>query len=327
MTFIDEVEFNVGAGSGGHGCLSFRREKYIPFGGPDGGDGGDGGSVYLQGRSQIQTLIDLHHKPQMKAKNGQCGAGRNRTGKAGEDLVLEVPLGTVVFDANTDEMIGEVVEEGQRLCVAHGGEHGRGNIHFKSSTNRAPRQTTQGEPGEQRRLRLELRVLADVGLLGLPNAGKSTLIRAVSGATPKVANYRFTTLRPYLGVVSVGPGESFVLADIPGLIAGAAEGAGLGIQFLKHLARCRSLWHVVDATGQDDEAPLAAIRQVEHELVEYDADLINRPRHLILNKCDLLAPAELEVLVESLKQALAIEAVICVSALNKQGTDALRYLS
>lgn len=253
MKFVDEATIRVVGGDGGDGCMSFRREKFIPFGGPNGGDGGDGGSVYLVADEAYNTLIDFRYKRHHEAKRGSKGQGSQCTGKSGDDLLVKVPVGTTVYDADTEELIGDLVEHNQSLLVARGGFHGLGNLRFKSSTNRAPRQTTPGTPGEKRNLRLELKVLADVGLLGLPNAGKSTFIRAVSAAQPKVADYPFTTLHPYLGVVRIEEYRSFVVADIPGLIEGAAEGAGLGVHFLKHLARTRLLLHIVDVAPEEGD--------------------------------------------------------------------------
>ncbi|QOC23619.1 GTPase ObgE [Wenzhouxiangella sp. AB-CW3] len=294
MKFVDEARIMVQAGKGGAGCVSFRREKYIPKGGPDGGDGGDGGSVYLEGDSGLNTLADFRHARHFKAKNGQPGQGRQRYGRGADDVTIRVPLGTIVKATETDETIGEVTEHGQRMLVAKGGVGGKGNVHFKSSTNRTPRQSTPGTPGEQRELHLELKVLADVGLLGFPNAGKSTLISAVSAARPKVADYPFTTLYPNLGVVSLEPGRSFVIADIPGLIEGAAEGAGLGIQFLKHLQRTRLLLHLVDIAPVDGADPVEQVRALERELERYDAELAGRERWLLLTKTDQLDSEEID---------------------------------
>ena len=289
MKFIDEATITVKAGDGGHGCVSFRREKYIPFGGPDGGDGGDGGSVWLVGDEGLNTLADFRFQRRFEAERGENGHGRNRTGRSGSDLEIPVPVGTQVYDDDTGELIGDVTRAGQRLLVAQGGFHGLGNTRFKSSTNRAPRQSKPGTPGDLRTLKLELKVLADVGLLGLPNAGKSTLLKQVSAAEPKIADYPFTTLHPQLGVVRVGPTQSFVMADIPGLIEGASEGAGLGIRFLKHLARTRLLLHLVDVAPPDpDVDPLEAIDTVVNELEQYSSDLAQLPRWLVLNKADLL---------------------------------------
>lgn len=293
MKFVDEVTIQVKAGDGGNGCVSFRREKFVPMGGPDGGDGGDGASVLLLGDANINTLADFRHARSFNARRGENGSGANCTGRGGEDLHIRVPVGTIVTDEETGECIGELLTPGQLLRVAQGGYHGLGNARFKSSTNRSPRRATPGTPGEARRLRLELKVLADVGLLGLPNAGKSTLIRAVSSARPKVADYPFTTLYPHLGVVAVGPHRSFVVADIPGLIEGASGGAGLGVRFLKHLARTRLLLHLVDVAPLDPaEDPVRAVRAIEHELKEFSADLPARERWLVLNKVDLMPEDE-----------------------------------
>ena len=293
MRFVDEAAFRVEAGSGGDGCLSFRREKFVPRGGPDGGDGGKGGDVILVAEPSLNTLVDFRHVATFRAERGQPGQGGERYGRQGADRCVSVPVGTVVYEADNDELIGELVEPGDRLLVARGGKHGLGNVRFKSSTNRAPRKTTKGQPGEVRNLRLELRLLADVGLVGLPNAGKSTLIRAVSAARPRVADYPFTTLYPHLGVVRVGPERSFVMADIPGIIKGAAEGAGLGLRFLKHLARTRLLLQVVDIASRDGQvAPREALAAVTDELRRYGQGLDQRPRWLVLNKVDLLAPEE-----------------------------------
>lgn len=294
MKFVDEATIRVQAGDGGHGCLSFRREKFIEKGGPDGGDGGDGGGVYLVATREVNTLADFRAERKFKAGNGRAGAGNNRTGKAGDDLEVSVPCGTVVHDVDTGELIGDLTDDGQRLMVAEAGRGGYGNTRFKSSTNRAPRKTTRGTPGERRHLRLELKLLADVGLVGLPNAGKSTLIRAMSAARPKVADYPFTTLHPSLGVVAVGPLQSFVMADVPGLIEGAAGGAGLGIRFLKHLQRTRLLLHLVDVAPIEPGAdPVNAFRAIEKELGSFSRELVDKPRWLILNKTDLLGADDL----------------------------------
>ena len=295
MKFVDEVTIHVKAGDGGGGCVSFRREKFAPMGGPDGGDGGDGGSVILLGDANINTLADFRHARSFSAPRGGNGSGANCTGRSGEDLLIRVPVGTIVTDEETGECIGELLTAGRHLLVAKGGYHGLGNARFKSSTNRAPRKATAGTPGESRQLRLELKVLADVGLLGLPNAGKSTFIRAVSSARPKVADYPFTTLYPHLGVVAVGPHRSFVVADIPGLIEGASSGAGLGVRFLKHLARTRLLLHMVDMVPLDAaDEPVRAVHAIERELREYSAELHVRERWLVLNKIDLLPENERE---------------------------------
>lgn len=324
MKFIDEVTIEVVAGKGGNGCMSFRREKFIPFGGPDGGDGGDGGSIFFEASESLNTLIDLRYQRLYRAKNGESGSGALRTGKSGEDMIIAVPIGTIVYDADTQECIGDLNKSGQRLCVAKGGLHGVGNAKFKSSTNRAPRQTTPGEMGEARRLKCELKILADVGLLGLPNAGKSTLIRAISNATPKVADYPFTTIRPHLGVVRVDELQSFVVADIPGLIEGASEGVGLGHRFLKHLSRTAVLWHIVDISESDDEKIIYHIRAIEKELSQYDPELLQKPRWLVFNKMDLV-PNEIlfdrmTSLVKKLKWQLP---VFSVSGLTKEGTQLL----
>ncbi len=287
MKFVDEARITVKAGNGGHGCLSFRREKYIPKGGPDGGDGGNGGDVYIQATNQLNTLIEYRFTRIHKAKSGTCGYGKDRTGKCGQDLSLKVPVGTQIIDEETQEVIGELLEDGYKLKVVRGGFHGLGNARFKSSVNQAPRKITKGKPGEERQLKLELTLLADVGLLGLPNAGKSTLIRSVSSAKPKVADYPFTTLIPNLGIVKVNHHESFVMADIPGLIEGASEGTGLGIQFLKHLSRTRILLHLVDTYPYDLDRIVSEIKTIEKELAKYSDDLASKPRWLVLNKMDL----------------------------------------
>ncbi len=324
MKFVDEATIIVEAGKGGHGCLSFRREKYVPKGGPDGGDGGDGGSVYLEADSALNTLIDYRFQRKYKAQNGEPGAGRNCTGTKGEDLVLPVPVGTTVVDMDTHEVLGDLTKEGQRLKVAQGGFHGLGNTRFKSSVNRAPRQTSKGSEGEARNLRLELKVLADVGLLGLPNAGKSTFIRSVSAARPKVADYPFTTLVPNLGVVSVQAHQSFVIADIPGLIEGAAEGAGLGIRFLKHLVRTRLLLHLVDVAPYDGSSPADAVRAIAHELEKFSETLASRPRWLVLNKVDMVAEEDREAHCQAIVDELGWEGpVFRISALSGEGTKPL----
>jgi GTP-binding protein len=293
MKFVDEANIRVEAGAGGDGALSFRREKFVPRGGPDGGDGGRGGSVYLRATEGLNTLVDFRYSAQFKAAAGGRGRGRQCSGAAGEDLVIAVPCGTLVRDADSGERIGDLTRAGERLLVAQGGAGGLGNARFKSSVQRAPRRTIPGKPGEARHLQLELQLLADVGLLGLPNAGKSTLLRAVSQARPKVADYPFTTLYPQLGVVRVESHRSFVLADIPGLIEGAAGGAGLGVRFLKHLARTRILLHIVDLAPSDPAAdPAAAVATVLAELRKFSAALARRERWLVLNKADLVPEAE-----------------------------------
>ncbi|MBS3800345.1 MAG: GTPase ObgE [Thioalkalivibrio sp.] len=325
MKFIDEATITVKAGDGGNGCVSFRREKFIPFGGPDGGDGGDGGSVWLVGDEGLNTLADFRYQRRFEARRGANGMGRNRTGASGEDLEIPVPIGTQVRDAETEEILGDVTRGGQRLLVAQGGFHGIGNTRYKSSTNQAPRQSKPGTPGELRRLSLELMVLADVGLLGLPNAGKSTLLARASAARPKIADYPFTTLIPQLGVVRVGPSQSFVMADIPGLIEGAAGGAGLGTRFLKHLARTRLLLHVVDVRPPDPQADAVADLQTAlTELERHGSDLGLRPRWIVLNKKELLDPEALTALVARVHAAFGAERpVFAISAATGAGVDAL----
>lgn len=304
MKFVDEAPISVYAGKGGNGCLSFRREKYIPKGGPDGGDGGDGGSVVLFADENLNTLVDYRYTRIFRAANGEPGRGRNCRGKNGDDLVLQVPVGTTVIDADTDEVIGDLTKANQRLVVANGGFHGLGNTRYKSSTNRAPRQTSPGSEGESRNLRLELKLLADVGLLGLPNAGKSTLIRAISSAQPKVADYPFTTLVPNLGVVKVGQYRSFVVADVPGVIEGAAEGAGLGIRFLRHLTRTRLLLHLIDIAPVDGSDPAAQARMIRAELTRFSPTLAQRDCWLIFTKADLMGEAEARQVVETIMAEL-----------------------
>jgi len=324
MKFVDESEITVAAGKGGDGCLSFRREKFIPKGGPDGGDGGDGGSVYLEGDSNLNTLVDFRYQRQFRAQAGQKGMGRNCTGKAGEDLVVKVPAGTTVIDVDTDEVIADIAEPGQRVMVARGGVRGLGNTRFKSSTNRAPRRTTKGTEGEMRRLQLQLKVLADVGLLGMPNAGKSTLISAVSAAQPKVADYPFTTLVPNLGVVRVGSERSFVMADIPGLIEGAADGAGLGYRFLKHLARTGLLLHVIDVAPMDGSDPVHTAAAIVDELRRFSPVLSQKPRWLVLNKIDLIDEPALEQLKQRFRDELDWQMpVYGVSAIIAEGCEPL----
>ncbi len=316
MKFVDEVKITVQAGNGGHGCLSFRREKFIPMGGPNGGDGGDGGNVFLMADENLNTLVDYRYSRTFKAKNGEGGGGADCTGRTGEDLFLKVPVGTIVFDTTTDERLGELLEAGQALLVVKGGFRGFGNLHFKTSTNRAPRKFTKGRIGEVRELRLELKILADVGLLGLPNAGKSTLIRAISAAVPKVADYPFTTMHPHLGVVKIGKYQSFVVADIPGVIEGAAEGAGLGIQFLKHLSRTRIILHMVDLCPFEGEV-VDQILIVQEELKKFSEDLCSKERWLVFNKADLLDESEREIQVsEVLRQIAWSGPVFTISAVN-----------
>lgn len=325
MKFVDEATIRVQAGNGGHGCLSFRREKYVERGGPDGGDGGHGGSVYLVADPSMNTLADFRVARKFRAESGQPGAGRNKTGKSGDDLDVLVPCGTTVHDVDTRELICDLTEPGQRQKVAEGGRGGLGNTRFKSSTNRAPRRTTPGTPGEGRHLSLELKVLADVGLLGMPNAGKSTLIAAMSEARPRIADYPFTTLHPNLGVVRVGRLQSFVMADIPGLIEGASSGAGLGIRFLRHLQRTRLLLHVIDIAPADPAAdPAADARAIMAELVNFSAELVGKPRWIVINKIDLLTADELAERRKLLLRDLAWEGpVFEVSAATGAGTEAL----
>jgi Obg family GTPase CgtA len=324
MKFVDEAIIKVQAGDGGNGCASFRREKFIPFGGPDGGDGGSGGSVWLVADEGLNTLVDFRHQRSYKAQRGQNGMGSDMYGKGGEDTAIRVPVGTMVTNVDTDETIGDLTAHGQRLLVAQGGKGGLGNIHFKTSVNRAPRQFTQGTPGESRELKLELRLLADVGLLGFPNAGKSTFIRAVSAATPRVADYPFTTLHPNLGVVSLGTDQSFVIADIPGLIEGAADGAGLGIQFLRHVSRTSLLLHLVDIAPIDDTDPVEQVRTIELELAKFNPELLERPRWLVLNKSDALPEDERQRVAEDIVRRLDWQAPwFLVSALARDNTMAV----
>lgn len=324
MKFVDESEIRVEAGDGGNGCVSFRREKYVEFGGPNGGDGGDGGDVYLIADENLNTLIDYRFERFHRAQRGENGKSRDMTGKRGEDLVLKVPVGTRAVDVDTEEQLGDLTKHKQKLMVAKGGWHGLGNSRFKSSTNRAPRQKTDGTAGEIRNLKLELLLLADVGLLGLPNAGKSTLIRSVSAAKPKVADYPFTTLVPNLGVVRLNAQRSFVIADIPGLIEGAADGAGLGTQFLKHLERCRVLLHVVDVMPVDESDPLENAQTIIQELEKHSDKLADKPRWLVLNKLDLMLEEEAKEVTKRIINGLGWQdRVFEISAFNKQGTEEL----
>ena len=325
MKFVDEATIRVLAGTGGHGCLSFRREKYVERGGPDGGDGGHGGSVYLVADSSLNTLADFRMARKFKAESGEGGSGRNKTGRSGKDLEVMVPVGTVIHDVDTGELICDLADPGQRQKVADGGPGGLGNTRFKSSTNRAPRKTTNGTPGEARHLQLELKVLADVGLLGMPNAGKSTLISAMSEAKPRIADYPFTTLYPNLGVVRVGQLQSFVMADVPGLIEGASEGAGLGIRFLKHLQRTRLLLHLVDIAPIDPAVnPADEVRAIARELGNFATDLAAKPRWLVINKIDLLTSDVLAAACEALLNELDWQGPVYeVSAATGAGTEAL----
>jgi len=325
MKFVDEATIRVEAGKGGDGCLSFRREKYIPRGGPDGGDGGDGGSIHLVVDEGLNTLVDFRHDRLFRAENGEPGKGKQRSGRKGRDLMIKVPLGTLVYDDDIDELMGDMHVAGEQLLVAKGGFHGLGNTRFKSSTNRAPRKTTKGTPGEVRNIRLELQVLADVGLVGQPNAGKSTLIRQVSAARPKVADYPFTTLYPHLGVVNLGEGQSFVIADIPGLIEGAANGAGLGTDFLRHLSRTNLLLHVVDiGTCESSEELVEQVRVIENELRAYDEELYQRERWLVLNKIDLINNDKQVLHRNTLINALEwLQPVYMISAVSGAGCNGL----
>ncbi|VVC75186.1 GTPase Obg [Aquicella siphonis] len=324
MKFVDEAKIYIEAGKGGNGACSFLRLKFMPLGGPDGGDGGDGGSVYLQADESINTLVDYRYIRTYRAENGEKGGSRDCTGKSGQDLFLRVPVGTIVYDDDTDELIVDLTMAGQVACVAKGGRHGVGNARFKSSVNRAPRRTIPGQEGEKRNLRLELKVLADVGLVGMPNAGKSTLISSMSSARPKVADYPFTTLYPYLGVVRVSHFRSFVIADLPGLIEGAAEGAGLGIRFLKHVARTRLLYHVVDVAPVDGSDPVENVKAISAELAKYSDDLMKKECWLVLNKVDLLMPEEAESKCRDIVKRLRWKGrVFIISGLARQGLDEL----
>jgi GTP-binding protein len=325
MKFIDEVVIDVAAGNGGAGCASFRREKSVPLGGPDGGDGGRGGCVIALADPSLNTLVDYRYARRHEARHGEAGRGSDQFGAAGADVVLRMPVGTIVTDVQTQQVLAELMQPEQRVVLARGGDGGLGNLHFKSSTNRSPRKKTPGWPGEQRTLRLELRLLADVGLLGMPNAGKSTLIAAISNARPKIADYPFTTLHPNLGVVRAGESRSFVVADIPGLIEGAAEGAGLGHHFLRHLQRTRLLWHVIDVAPMDDAVdPVAQARAVLSELRKYDEALYRKPRWLVLNKIDLVAVKQRGELIRDITRRLRWKGVVfAVSAVAREGLKSL----
>jgi len=331
MKFIDEAKIYVKAGDGGNGAATFRREKYIPMGGPNGGDGGRGGSIYAIADRNINTLVDYRYTRKFIGKRGENGGGADQYGAGGDDIILRMPVGTVIYDQNTDDILADLAEDGQKVLIAKGGKGGLGNLHFKSSTNRAPRQKTNGEQGEEFELRLELRVLADVGLLGLPNAGKSTLIRAISSARPKVADYPFTTLHPNLGVVRVDDEKSFVVADVPGLIEGAADGAGLGIRFLKHLQRTRILLHLVDIAPIDPDAdPVRDAKAIVGELIKHDPELADKPRWLVLNKLDLIPEEDREKAIKDFlkayKKATKYDGpVFPIAAINGEGTKPLIY--
>ena len=325
MKFVDEATIDVVAGDGGNGCMSFRREKFIPFGGPNGGDGGRGGSVFAVGDRNLNTLIDFRYARRHEARNGEAGRGSDQYGAAADDIVLRMPMGTIIKDAETDEVLAELLVPDERVQLAKGGDGGFGNLHFKTSTNRAPRQKTPGWPGEQKKLKLELRVLADVGLLGMPNAGKSTLISAISNARPKIADYPFTTLHPNLGVVRVGPEQSFVVADIPGLIEGASEGAGLGHLFLRHLQRTHLLLHLVDFAPFDEAVdPVAQAKAIVAELKKYDPALHDKPRWLVLNKLDMVPAEEREKRVKDFVKRFKWKGpVFQISALTREGCEPL----
>ena len=335
MKFVDEAQIHVTAGNGGNGCVSFRREKFIPLGGPDGGDGGDGGSVYLLADEGLNTLVDFRYKRRFDARSGAKGTPRQCNGPGGDELVVRVPVGTVVKDVDTDEVIADLIAHHQKVLVAIGGRGGKGNTHFKSSTNRSPRRSIPGTEGEERELHLELKVLADVGLLGFPNAGKSTLIRGISAATPKVADYPFTTLHPNLGVVRVAMDKSFVVADIPGVIEGAADGAGLGVQFLKHVQRTRVLWHVVDLAPYDlagssasgsGATPAKQVRAIDKELKKFDPALYARPRWLVFNKADTVGEKEALKLAKAAVKSLKWQAPwYVISGLAKEGLQPLLW--
>ena len=331
MKFIDEAKIYVKAGDGGNGAATFRREKYIPMGGPNGGDGGRGGSIYAIADRNINTLVDYRYTRKFIGKRGENGGGADQYGAGGDDIILRMPVGTVIYNMNTEEILADLSEHDQKVLIAKGGKGGLGNLHFKSSTNRAPRQKTNGDQGEEFELRLELRVLADVGLLGLPNAGKSTLIRAISSARPKVADYPFTTLHPNLGVVRVDDEKSFVVADVPGLIEGAADGAGLGIRFLKHLQRTRILLHLVDIAPIDPDAnPVRDAKAIVGELIKHDPELANKPRWLVLNKLDLIPEEDREKAIKDFlkayKKATKYDGPFFpIAAINGEGTKPLIY--
>ena len=324
MKFVDEAVIRVEAGKGGNGCLSFRREKYIPKGGPDGGDGGRGGSIFIEGDDSLNTLIDYRYQRLYRAEHGKPGMGREKSGPKGQDMTLKVPVGTSIVDVDTDTVIADVTRAGERICIAEGGHFGLGNTRFKSSTNRAPRKTTLGKPGEARDIRLELQVLADVGLVGLPNAGKSSLVSMLSAAKPKIADYPFTTLIPSLGVVRINSHRSFVIADVPGLIAGAAEGAGLGIRFLKHLTRARILLHLVDLQPLDGKDPVEAVTEIAAELERFSPTLAERERWLVVNKADTIPEDQWDEALDDVVKRLNWKGpAYIISGLLEQGTELL----
>ena len=320
MKFIDETIILVKAGNGGSGCLSFRREKYIPFGGPDGGDGGHGGSIIIEAKDGLNTLADFRNRSKFIAPNGKTGGGRNKKGRSGEDLVIKLPSGSVIYDLETEELICDLERDGQAITIASGGEYGLGNARFKTSTNRAPRKTTDGTPGEERQLKIILKVLADVGLVGSPNVGKSSILAAISMAKPKIANYAFTTIHPNLGVVLISDYEKFVVADLPGLIVGASTGAGLGIQFLKHISRTKLLLNVIDISKNNLEGALKDVDVIAKELKDYDEELGRKDKWYIFNKIDMLSEKELEILKKSVNNKIT-KNVFFVSAKEKLGLD------
>ena len=324
MKFVDEVQIDIKAGKGGNGIASFRREKYIEFGGPDGGDGGDGGDIYLKGTKSLNTLADFRTQKKFHAEDGENGMSKNKTGRKGDDLDILVPLGTIVCNADNNVLISELVNDGEKLLVAKGGRHGFGNLRFKSSTNRAPRKATKGTDGEELSLKLELKLLADAGFLGKPNAGKSSLLRSMTRAKPKVANYPFTTINPSLGVVNIGYGESYVVADIPGLIEGAADGVGLGIQFLKHLSRTNILLHVVDIQKVTDRKVSSELAEINQELSKFDEELSKKTQYIIFNKVDLISSEELTVLKSKIYKEYDKDRVFFTSTINNNGIEELK---
>ena len=324
MKFVDEVQIDIKAGKGGNGIASFRREKYIEFGGPDGGDGGDGGDIYLKGTKSLNTLADFRTQKKFHAEDGENGMSKNKTGRKGDDLDILVPLGTIVCNADNDVLISELVNDGEKLLVAKGGRHGFGNLRFKSSTNRAPRKATKGTDGEELSLKLELKLLADAGFLGKPNAGKSSLLRSMTRAKPKVANYPFTTINPSLGVVNIGYGESYVVADIPGLIEGAADGVGLGIQFLKHLSRTNILLHVVDIQKVTDRKVSSELAEINQELSKFDEELSKKTQYIIFNKVDLISSDDLSVLKSKIYEEYNKDRVFFTSTINNNGIEELK---